>query len=443
MRARADGDGARRRRVPPMVAAAVGALALTGAGCSGGSSPSTPAKPGVAGVVAKPPSAVLAWGANDEGQLGAATPGHASSTPTPVSGLADATAIAAGGDFAVVVTADGSPLAWGASGRGQLGTTATSGAASPSSGCALQPCRATAAPLSTSAHTTAVAAGGSHGLALLTGGSVLTWGDNTFGELGNGSYGDHSDGPVAVRGLSGVRAIAAGDDFDIALLSDGTVVSWGQSAELGRPIRSSGATTCLGGACSNVPKPVSGLSDVVAIAAGATHTLALRADGIVMAWGVNDFGQLGQGSFGGNHRTPAPVKHLAGVSAIAAGSGFSLALRSGGTVVAWGRGDVGQLGTGSAGGSDVPVAVRGVHHVHTLAGGGDHGLALDADGTVMAWGGDHSGELGVPATSSALVTCPGRVPCALTPLPVPGLTGVRAIAAGGDNAAAGFSLARP
>jgi len=170
-------------------------------------------------------------------------------------------------------------------------------------------------------------------------------------------------------GLSGVTAIAAGDCHSLALRSDGTVVAWGIAAR-------------------SWPVPA-GLSGVTAIAARSYHSLALEADGTVVAWGANNVGQ-----------TTVPAG-LSGVIAIAAGGAHSLALKSNGTVVAWG--DDGDDQT------DVPAGLSGVT---AIAAGVDQSLALKSDGTVVAWGHNNYGQTDIPA----------------------GLSGVTAIAAGGGSA---------
>jgi hypothetical protein len=165
----------------------------------------------------------------------------------------------------------------------------------------------------------AIAAGYCHGLALKEDGTVWAWGDNSQGELGNGTT-TSSKWPVKVHNLSGVKAIA-GDTHSLALKEDGTVWAWGENAfgELGN-----GTTTTTGCYCSKVPVGVSNLSGVKAIAAGPGFSLALKTDGTVSAWGWNGLGQLGNGSTTSS-TTPVRVSNLGNVKAIAARGYQSLA----------------------------------------------------------------------------------------------------------------------
>ena len=152
-------------------------------------------------------------------------------------------------------------------------------------------------------------------------------GSNAFGQLGDGTTTDRA-APAQVAGLGGVVAVAAGPNFSLAAGADGgTVWAWGANGfgQLG-----DGTTTWR-----RTPVRVGGLAGVVAVAAGAAHSLALGADGTVWAWGGNYQGELGDGTTV-DRAAPARVAGLAGVVGIAAGTSFSLALGADGTVWAWG-----------------------------------------------------------------------------------------------------------
>jgi alpha-tubulin suppressor-like RCC1 family protein len=240
--------------------------------------------------------------------------------------------------------------------------------------------------------------------------------------------------------LSEVSAISASTGLSLALLNNGTVVAWGENrqGQLGN-----GTTTP-----SSVPVPVSGLSEVSAIAAAGKFGLALLKNGTVRAWGYNQSGQLGTGSTKGPEecrekgqycsKVPVPVSGLSEVSAISAGSyfatgsNFALALLKNGTVKAWGSNESGELGNGGTENSDLPVAVTGLAEVKAISAGGDS-LALLKEGTSKAWGPNESGQLG-RSTGPEACSGPnvGAVPCSRVPVSVNGLTHITAISSSTD-----------
>jgi alpha-tubulin suppressor-like RCC1 family protein len=260
---------------------------------------------------------------------------------------------------------------------------------------------------------TTMSAGEAHGLAIV-GGGVVAWAHNRSGELGNGTTTDSAI-PVSVVGLSNVVGIAAGDANSVAVLGDGSVWTWGHNAtgELGN-----GSTTDR-----STPGPVTGLGSgagVVRVAAGGSHVLALKSDGTVLAWGNNHSGELGNGTTT-DSPTPVTVSGLgpgSGVVAIAGGGSFSLALKSDGSVLAWGDNVSGELGNGTTTSSPTPVAVSGLgpgSGVVKIVGGGSSSYALHSSGALSAWGNNGAGELGdgaAPTDHHVPETVPGLPPLA-------------------------------
>ncbi len=347
-----------------------------------------------------------AWGDNSRMQLGASGAPERE-TPGEVAGVGQVTQVVAGGGHVLVLASDGAVWGWGDDVAGQVGTGTPGATSAP-------------APVPGLVGARALAAGDRHSLALAADGAVWAWGDSSDGQLGSGDSGG-SHGPAVVPRLVGVAALAAGGAHSLALKHDGTVWAWGRNVEgqLG---------TGSASMASGTPAQVRGLTDVIAISTGLDHSLALRADGTVWAWGWNAWGQLGSGG-SADSPIPLPVSGLSSIVAISAGGSHSLALAADGTVWAWGRNAFGQLGDGSRRDRPAPVRVNGVSGIVAIAAGTSHSLALKSDGTVWAWGANSAGQLGSPAGVGTD-----------QPAPVPGLSGVIALAAGGDVS---LALARP
>ena len=327
--------------------------------------------------------------------------------------------LAAGIGYSLAFCSDGTVAAWGGSESRALGN--------PQFGQTLVPVNVnTASGVSALYDKTVVglSAGGLHNLALCSDGTVAGWGEDAYGELGNGVSGGQFGVPVAVNTNSGVSAlygkrvvaIAAGQVHSMALSSDGTVATWGYNAsgELGDNTRTNRSVPVA----VNMEAGVSALygKTVVAIAAGSDHSLALCSDGTVAAWGLNFRGQLGDNTTT-NRLAPVAVNTDSGVSAlhgkkviaIAAGYGHSLALCSDGTVAAWGYNYYGQLGDNSTIQRLVPVAVKTNSGLSALYGktvaaisaGLYHSLALCSDGTATGWGLNQVGQLGNSSVSAS------------------------------------------
>ena len=246
---------------------------------------------------------------------------------------------------------------------------------------------------------------------------VSAWGRNDFGQLGDGGTFTTTNTPVPVSGVVDVTAIAGGGLYSLALKGDGTIWAWGLNnyGQLGN-------TTVTR---TNTPLQVIGLTNMTAIAGGFDHGLALQSNGTVWAWGRNDFGQLADGT-NNPISGPVPVSGINGIiTAIAGGGLHSLALQSNGTVWAWGYNGLGQLGNSTNTSSNTPVQVSGLTGVIAIAGGYFHSLALKSDGTVWAWGWNFYGQLGNGFSDTN------------TPVPVSGISGgITAIAGGGSHSLA-------
>jgi alpha-tubulin suppressor-like RCC1 family protein len=298
-----------------------------------------------------------------------------------VRNLSGVKSVKAGCSHGLALKTDGTVWAWGSNYYGQLGD-GTNDASN-------LPVKAKIENVK------AISAGCEHSLALKEDGTVYAWGANGSGQLGNGSSGAGADRnvPMRVDRLgTGAKAIAAGSYFSLALMKNGTVKSWGENifGELGDG--NSGAN-----ANKTTPVAVKYLFDVRAIATDsyARHALALLEDGTVRAWGSNYYGQLGDGTSGNYRTTPVGVSNLTNVEKIAGGGYHSLALLGSGEVKSWGYNSNGQLGDDTSGNiRTAPVAVIKLSNVRSISGGAYHSLAVLESGSARSWGANGHGELG-------------------------------------------------
>jgi alpha-tubulin suppressor-like RCC1 family protein len=360
-----------------------------------------------------PGGVVKCWGDNESGQLGDGTTSD-SSTPVAVSGITNASAISAHGMHTCALLSGGTLACWGLNNDAQLGDgKATADALTDSPTPVLVRGIGNVGSLTS---VTAVAAGDFHTCALLSGGTsggpITCWGDNGYGELGDGigqpgdlyanhgysitdsDLNDFSPTPVHVGGITNAVVVSLGASHTCALLAGGTVKCWGRNddGQLG-----DGTTTDR----SN-PVRVIRLTDASAISAGASHSCIALSDGQVECWGSNHYGQLGDGTTT-DSSTPVPVGGITNASSVSAGADHSCALLSDGTVKCWGRNNAGQLGNGTTTDSSTPVSVSTITTAIAISAGDYQTCALLSAGTVECWGLNHDGQLGNGATTDSSI----------------------------------------
>jgi len=241
-----------------------------------------------------------------------------------------------------------------------------------------------------------LARGNSHSVVVYPDGTVWSWGDNSVGQLGNGTW-DNSFDLVQAKGISNIVAVSANNegDFTVALDSSGKVWAWGDngSGQLGLADGGYNNTNC--------PASVVGLSNIVSIGNGYFHTVALRSDGTVWTWGDSYHGILGDDSTTSRDHA-ARIPSLSNVVSIAVACFFNFALDQGGRVWGWGDGDGGVLGVGNYSVQPHPILINSMTNVIGFSGGDYHSLLELADGTVKASGQGGNGQLGDGSNGEAL-----------------------------------------
>ena len=301
-------------------------------------------------------NAVWSWSSNS-----GLAPDFDRNYPRRVSGLSGIRSVSSGDRHLVALGIDGRVFAWGENNAGQLGDDTYAQRNAP-------------AVVPNLANIVSVKAGAHYSLALQPDGTVLAWGDNYYGQLGSGDT-TPSSIPKLIPGLEGVRKIAAGYARSVALTNDGTVWTWGYDHYAGQDIFKVN------------PIAMPDVFDVVDIAAGYEHSIVIKADGTVWAWGSNYTNQLGDGSPRSTFQdVPVQVISLTDIVRVVSSYDHSLALKRDGTVWAWGRNSSGQLGDGTNQTPQTPVHVSGLSDVIGIATAYSYSLAMKADGTVWAWG---------------------------------------------------------
>jgi alpha-tubulin suppressor-like RCC1 family protein len=343
----------------------------------------------------------VCWGSDQAGQLGDNS-NTDRATPAPIKMPIVPDAIAAGALHTCAIDASAELWCWGRGSSGQLGPGHLLDTAFP----------VEVALPSGQFDATAVTAGDAHTCVLVSpadglGGQILCFGDNTTGELGDGTttsrptpgVADLGSGPTAVR----AAAVTAGGGHTCAIDLAGRVWCWGSGShgELGN------------GVTGDQPMPTEielpGGATAAAISAGGSHTCAADPAGDLFCWGANDRGQLGTGTAGPDLLAPTRIAALAPISHVAAGDAHTCATLRDGTIACWGANDTGQVGDGTTIDRALPVTVAGA--VGVVAAGGGHSCAATDGGTVTCWGADTSGQLGNGVTLTLSAPELSRLAC--------------------------------
>lgn len=377
------------------------------------------------------------WGVNSAGQLGDGTTNDRF-TPARVGSASNWVAISAGMGYAMAIKADGTLWGWGDNSYGNIGcggacasTLTPQKVGTDNKWVSVSAFRQTLAvksdgtlwgwglnntnqigdgsgiskdtPINVGTDTkwVKVAAGGNHSAGLKSDGTLWAWGANNLGQLGDGTFSDRGT-PGQVGSLTSWTTVSAGAQHTLAKQSDGSLWAWGRNRE--------GQIGDLTAVDKNSPVRVPWKDGKWVTPAGGLHySGALKADGSLWSWGLNDRGQLGIGS---NTNMSNPVRLNGNQwASFTAGHEHMAAIKTDGTLWAWGKNDNGQLGNGSFTTSNSPIKIGSDTDWSSISAGGAHTAALKADGSLWTWGYSGYGQLGCGASCSA-----GNAPQKITAL---------------------------
>lgn len=312
-----------------------------------------------------------AWGYNDVGRLGNGNTTN-SFIPIQIGVENNWTAISVGLNHSLALKANGTLWAWGDNSYGQLGDGTTNNSMIP-------------IQIGNSNNWTSISAGVAHSTALKADGTLWTWGDNSTYELGDGTN-IKSLYPIQITNANNWVAISSGGSHNLAIKSDGTLWSWGYNL--------SGQVGDGTAISKTVPTQIGVSNNWVSVSGGSVHSLAVQADGSIWSWGYNADGSLGDGTII-NKSNPSQI----GLSRsellnVVCGLSHSLALKSDGTLWAWGLNDYGQLGNGSLNSSNTPIQIGTDNNWIGVSIGSQSSFAIKSNGTLWAWGRNNIGQLG-------------------------------------------------
>ena len=324
-----------------------------------------------------PPSEnILAWGANGSGRLGDNTTASKSSPVSVVGGFTDWISTSAGREHSLGVRANGTIWAWGSNSDGRLGNNSIVTRSSPVS------------VVGGFTDWISASAGDFHSLGVRANGTLWAWGTGGDGRLGNNSIVTRSSPVSVVGGFTDWISADAGYRHSLGVRANGTLWAWGQNAQGWL-----GDNTVV--TRSSPVSVVGGFTDWISASAGGYHSLGVRANGTLWAWGSNDAGRLGDNTTASKSSPVSVVGGFTNWVSVSAGGFHSLGVRANGTLWAWGANSYGQLGDGTTIPKSSPVSVvGGFTDWVSVSAGGYHSLGVRANGTLWAWGQNSFGRLG-------------------------------------------------
>jgi len=327
---------------------------------------------------------VKGFGYNGEGELGLGNTTTPYTSPILIPNISNVKQISCGQSHSLLLLNDGTVKSFGSNSNGELGLGITTQQNTP-------------ILISGLSNVKQVIGGQSYSLVLLNNGTVYGFGRNSSGQLGLGNTISPYTSPTLIPSLTNVKQISCGSSHSLALLNDGTVYGFGGNyyGQLGL-----GNNTSI----INTPTLISGMSNVKQISCGTNHSLALLTDGTVKSFGRNIYGNLGLNNTNDYNR-PTLIPSLSDVSQITCGADHSLVLLNDGTVKGFGANQFGNLGLGNTTYQyNSPTLITGLTNVKQISGGGNYSVVLLNDGTVKGFGDNTYGQLGLGNTTSPCTT---------------------------------------
>jgi alpha-tubulin suppressor-like RCC1 family protein len=343
------------------------------------------------------------WGNNDNGQLGDGTT-NPESTPESITSVTNVVKVVSNPNFTMALKSDGTVWATGQDGAGEQGD------GTYNNETAFQ-------QVPGLSNVVDVAIGGANALALKSDGTIWAWGNNWDGELADGNFNPGINYPQQVLGVPRAVAVTAVNGQCFALLTDGTLRSWGGNWQGNLGMGAGNVNS------QDTPIQPPGVQNVVAVAAGTYHTIVCTTSGAIYGWGDNSSYRVGPDLAQDYYNTPNEVHDLdwEGFTGVSSAENSTLGLKSDGTVWAVGEGDNGVLGQGDWYPTERPIATIGLSNVVSLATGVQSAFAICNDGSLWVWGANWDGQLGI-----------GNYNAQNSPTNSTGLSGVTSVA-GGDN----------